>query len=65
MINSGNMSRRQKTLPRVYPKKKAVQLQTNQGEPSMYPAQTKGKSRGEIRSGPHIPNGTYGGVRGR
>ena len=41
------MSRRQKTLPRVCPEKKAVQLQTTQGEPNMYPAQTKGKSHGE------------------
>jgi len=47
MVSSRNMSRRQKTLQRVYPEKKAVQLQTNQGEPSMYPAQTKGKSHGE------------------
>ena len=47
MVSSRNISRRQKTLRRVYPEKKAVQLSTNQGEPSMYPAQTKGKSRGE------------------
>ena len=47
MVSSRNISRRQKTLPRVYPEKKAVQLPTTQGEPSMYPAQTKGKSRGE------------------
>jgi len=47
MVISRNISRRQKTLQRVYPEKKAVQLSTNQGEPSMYPAQTKGKSRGE------------------
>jgi len=47
MVSSRNMSRRQKTLQRVCPEKKAVQLQTNQGEPNMYPAQTKGKSHGE------------------
>ena len=48
MVSSRNLSRRQKTHNnRVYPEKKAVQLPTNQGEPSMYPAQTKGKSRGE------------------
>ena len=47
MVSSRNMSRRQKTLPRVCPEKKAVQLQTTQGEPNMYPAQTKGKSHGE------------------
>jgi len=47
MVSSRNMSRRQKTLQRVCPEKKAVQLQTTQGEPSMYPAQTKGKSHGE------------------
>ena len=47
MVSSRNISRRQKTLQRVYPEKKAVQLSTNQGEPNMYPAQTKGKSRGE------------------
>ena len=47
MVSSRNISRRQKTLQRVYPEKKAVQLPTNQGEPSMYPAQTKGKSHGE------------------
>jgi len=50
MVSSRNISRRQKTLQRAYPEKKAVQLPTNQGEPSMYPAQTKDKSRGEIRS---------------
>jgi len=50
MVSSRNISRRQKTLQKVYPEKKTVQLQTNQGEPNMYPAQTKGKSRGEIRS---------------
>jgi len=42
-----NILIRQKILPRVYPEKKAVQLPTNQGEPSMYPAQTRSKSRGE------------------
>ena len=47
MVSSRNISRRQKTLSRVYPEKKAVQLPTTQGEPSMYPAQTKSKSRGE------------------
>jgi len=42
MVSSRNLSRRQKTHNnRVYPEKKAVQLQTTQGEPSMYPAQTK------------------------
>ena len=48
MVSSRNISRRQKTHTlRVYPEKKAVQLPTTQGEPSMYPAQIKGKSRGE------------------
>ena len=48
MVSSRNISRRQKTHSRrVYPEKKAVQLSTNQGEPSMYPAQTRGKSHGE------------------
>ena len=47
MVSSRNILRRQKTLPRAYPEKKAVQLPTNQGESSMYPAQTKGKSHGE------------------
>lgn len=47
MVSSRNILRRQKTLRRAYPEKKAVQLPTNQGEPNMYPAQTKGKSRGE------------------
>jgi len=48
MVSSRNISRRQKThTKRVYPEKKAVQLPTTQGEPSMYPAQTKGKSHGE------------------
>lgn len=47
MVSSRNILRRQKTLQRAYPEKKAVQLQTTQGEPSMYPAQTKGKSHGE------------------
>ena len=48
MVSSRNISRRQKThTKRVYPEKKAVQLPTNQGEPNMYPAQTKGKSRGK------------------
>lgn len=41
MLSLRNILRRQKTLPRAYPEKKAVQLQTNQGEPSMYSAQTK------------------------
>ena len=47
MVSLRNILRRQKTLQRVYPEKKAVQLQTNQGESSMYPAQTKDKSHGE------------------
>jgi RNA-directed DNA polymerase len=48
MVSSRNILRRQKTHNnRVYPEKEAVQLQTTQGEPSMYPAQTKGKSHGE------------------
>jgi len=47
MVSSRNILKRQKTLRRAYPGKKAVQLPTNQGEPNMYPAQTKGKSRGE------------------
>ena len=47
MASSRNILRSQKTLQRVYPEKKAVQLPTNQEEPSMYPVQTKGKSRGE------------------
>jgi len=47
MVSSRNILGRQKTLQRVYPEKKAVQLQTNHGEPNMYQAQTKGKSRGE------------------
>jgi len=51
MVSSRNISGRQKThTKRVYPEKKAVQLSTNQGELNMYPAQTKGKSHGEIRS---------------
>jgi len=41
MVSSRNISRKKKTLQRVYPEKKAVQLPTNQGEPNMYPAQTK------------------------
>jgi len=41
MVSPRNILKRQKTLPRVCPEKKAVQLQTTQGEPSMYPAQTK------------------------
>ncbi len=48
MVSSRNISRRQKThIKRVYPEKEAVQLSTAQGEPSMYPAQTKGKSHRE------------------
>jgi len=48
MVSSRNISKRQKThIKRAYPEKKAVQLPTNQGEPNMYPAQTRGKSRGE------------------
>ena len=47
MVSSRNILGRQKTLQRAYPEKKAVQLPTNQGEPSMYPVQTKGKSHGE------------------
>jgi len=50
MVSSRNISRRQKTLQRAYPEKEAVQMPTNQGESSMYPAQTKGKSHGEIRN---------------
>jgi len=50
MVSLRNILRMQKTLQRVCPEKKAVQLQTTQGEPSMYPVQTKDKSRGEIRS---------------
>ena len=46
MVRSRNLSRRQKTH-RVYPEKEAVQLQTNQGEPSRYPAQTKITSQRE------------------
>jgi len=48
MVSSRNLSRRQKTHNnRVYPEKKAVQLLNTQGEPSRYPAQTKGQSHGE------------------
>ena len=48
MVSLRNLSRRQKThTKRAYPEKKAVQLPTTQGEPSMYPVQTKGKSHGE------------------
>ena len=47
MVSSRNILRKQKTQYRVCPEKKAVQLQTTQREPSMYPAQTKGKSHGE------------------
>jgi len=48
MASSRNILRRQKThTKRTYPEKKAVQLPTKQEEPNMYPAQTKGKSRGE------------------
>ena len=48
IVSSRNISRRQKTHTKgVYPEKKAVQLPTNQGEPNMYPVQTKGKSHGE------------------
>ena len=47
MASSRNILRRQKTLQRVYPEKKAVQMPTTQGEPSMYPVQTKGKSHEE------------------
>jgi len=50
MASSRSISRRQKTLRRAYPEKKTVQVQTNQGEMSMYPTQTKDKSPGEIRS---------------
>lgn len=50
MVSSRNILGRQKTLKRVYPEKKAVQLPPTQGEPSMYPVQTKEESRGEIRS---------------
>lgn len=50
MVSSRNILRRQKTLRRAYPEKKAVQLPTNQGEPNMYPAQTKDKSHGEQNS---------------
>ena len=51
MISSRNISRKQKTLKRAYPEKKAVQLQTNQGDPSMYPVQTKDKYRGDYNNG--------------
>jgi len=48
MVSSRNISRRQKThIKRAYPEKKVVQLSTNQGEPNMYPAQTKDESRGK------------------
>jgi retron-type reverse transcriptase len=48
MVSSRNILGRQKThTKRVCPKKKAVQLPTNQGEPNMYPAQTKDESHGE------------------
>jgi RNA-directed DNA polymerase len=47
MVSSRNLSGRQKTLKRVCPEKKAVQLPTNQGESNRYPAQTKDESRGE------------------
>ena len=47
MVSSRNILKRQKTLRRVYSEKKAVQPSTTQGEPSMYPAQTKDKSHGE------------------
>ena len=48
MVSSRNISRRQKIhTKRVCPEKKAVQPPTTQGEPSMYPAQTRGKSHGE------------------
>ena len=47
MVSSRNISGRQKTLRRAYPEKEAVQLLTNQGEPNMYPVQTKDESRGE------------------
>jgi len=48
MVSSRNILRRQKThTRRICPEEKAVQLPTNQGGPNMYPAQTKGKSRGE------------------
>jgi len=47
MVSSRNILKRQKTLRRVYPEMKAVQPSTTQGELSMYPAQTKDKSRGE------------------
>jgi len=50
MASLRSISRRQKTLRGAYPEKKVVQLQTNQGELSIYPIQTKVKSRGEIRS---------------
>lgn len=41
MVRSRDLSKRQKThTKRVYPEKKAVQLQTNQGESNRYPAQT-------------------------
>jgi len=51
MVSSRNILRRQKThTKRVYPEKKAVQPPTNQGEPNMYPAQTKDESCGEQNS---------------
>jgi retron-type reverse transcriptase len=46
MVSSINILKRQKTQYRVCPENKAVQIPTNQGEPSMYQAQTKGKSHG-------------------
>jgi len=41
LVSSRNILRRQKTLRRVCPEKEAVQLQTTQGVPIMYSAQTK------------------------
>jgi len=50
MVSIRYILRKQKTPRRVCLEKKAVQLQTNQGEPNMYPVQTKDEFRGEIPS---------------
>ena len=51
MVSLRNILGRQKTLQRTCPEKKALQPLTTQGEPSMYPTQIKGKSRGEQNNG--------------
>jgi len=62
MVSSRNISRRQKThTKRVYSEKKAVYLPTTQGEPNMYPAQTKDESRGEQNNDLII--GSHGHIR--